>query len=54
MKKNKDKVSFNDIQTFNGSDKLKALKKNPNSDYNSFINKNPNERNPSDCGNQIE
>lgn len=54
MKKNKDKVSFNDIQTFNKSDKLKALKKDPNSDYNSFINKNPNERDPSDPGNPIE
>lgn len=47
MKEKKNKVSFNDIQTFNKSDKLDAVKKDPNSDYNSFINSNPNKPDPS-------
>jgi len=54
MKEKKNRVSFNDVQTFKKADKLDALKKDPNSDYNSFINKNPNEPNPSDSGNSIK
>lgn len=47
MKVKKNKVSFSDIQTFNKSDKFDAVKKDPNSDYNSFFNSNPNKPDPS-------
>lgn len=50
MKEKKNRVSFNDIQTFQNSDKLDALKKDPNSYYNSFENKNPDAPDPIDAG----
>lgn len=50
MKEKKPRVSYNDIQTFKKTDKLEAIKKDPNSDYNSFLNSNPNEPDPSDPG----
>lgn len=54
MKDNRNKVSYNDIQTFQNSDKVDALKKDPNSNYNSFINSNPNEPDPSSPGTNMK
>lgn len=47
MKEKKNRVSYNDIKTFNNSSKLKAIKKDANSDYNSFISSNPDSPDPS-------
>lgn len=47
MKEKKNRVSYNDIKTFNNSNKLDAIKKDHNSDYNSFISSNPDSPNPS-------
>ena len=47
LKKKENRVSYNDIKTFKKSDKLDAIKKDPNSDYNSFISSNPDSPNPS-------
>ena len=47
MRKKDNIVSYNDIQTFKKADKLDAIKKDHNSDYNSFISSNPDTPNPS-------
>lgn len=54
MKKKNSHVSYNDIKTFKKSDKLDAIKKDHNSDYNSFISSNPDSPDPSSSNIHVE